>query len=169
LSRRRDVKLLTVYRHGQPLLASAEALAVTMWVGAIWTTGLLVAPVVFDLLDDRVLAGSLAGRLFRVSAFVGLVCGGLLVLVRVLQRGSAQQRDYVLWLAVAMLVVTVIGHFGVQPVLADLRQQASPTPVMQSALAARFALWHAVSGVLYLVQCLAGAALVILRSLPERN
>ncbi len=62
-----------------------------------------------------------------------------------------------------MLALTAAGHFGVQPLLAQLKADALPRQVMESALRDRFSEWHGVSRVLYLVQSLLGIALVILQ------
>ena len=149
------------------VLYAIEALALTAWVGSVWTTGLLVAPTLFSMVKDRQVAGGVAGQLFSATAFIGLICGGLIMLIRYLRGRTSKRRDYILWLVLAMVVITAIGQFGIQPVLAELRQQAFPLPVMQTELGARFAAWHAVSGALYLVQCLAGLVLVVLRASPQ--
>jgi hypothetical protein len=62
-----------------------------------------------------------------------------------------------------MLALAAAGHFGVQPVLAQLKADALPRQVMESALRDRFATWHGVSSALYLVQTLLGIALLILQ------
>ncbi len=61
-----------------------------------------------------------------------------------------------------MLVLTAAGEFGVQPVLAALKEQALPKQVMESVLRDRFATWHGVASGLYVIQSVLGAALVIL-------
>ena len=60
-----------------------------------------------------------------------------------------------------MLCLVLIGQFVLQPVMAELRAQAYPQEVMRSALGNTFAAWHAVARIIYLVQCLLGAVLVI--------
>ena len=65
-----------------------------------------------------------------------------------------------------MLVLASFGQFGIQPLLADLREQAYPQAVMESAFGSRFAFWHVVATVLYLGQCLLGLALVIMQRGP---
>ena len=144
------------------LLDAVQAIAVTFWVGALWTSGLLVAPLLFRMLDDRTLAGSIAGSLFSITTLVGIACGACILIIWFLrQRGRAPQQQFLAWLVVAMLVVALIGQYGIQPVLANLREQAYPQPVMQSTFADSFARWHMISGILYLVQSLLGAGLVI--------
>ncbi len=69
----------------------------------------------------------------------------------------------VFWIVVLMLALTAAGHFGVQPILAQLKADALPRQVMESALRDRFSTWHGVSSALYLVQSLLGIALVILQ------
>ena len=57
------------------------------------------------------------------------------------------------------IALAAAGHFGVQPILAQLKADALPRQVMESALRDRFATWHGVSSALYLVQTLLGIAL----------
>jgi Domain of unknown function (DUF4149) len=138
-------------------------LAVTVWVGALWTIGLLVAPTLFQFVPDRVLAGSIAGRLFTYTALLGIGCGVYLLLFRLVRFGSHAMRHAFLWVALGMLVLTAIGQFGVQPILEGLRQQAFPRQVAETVLRDRFATWHGVASVLYVVECVLGVALVLLQ------
>ena len=143
-------------------LDAVQEIAITLWVGALWTSGLLVAPLLFQTLSDRTLAGSVAGRLFELTAAIGLVCAVCILIIWVVRRRRRESQNYRAWLVVAMLVLTLIGQFGIQPVLATMREQVYPQPVMESALGARFAFWHTAATVVYLFQCLLGAALVVL-------
>lgn len=144
------------------LLDAVQAIAVTFWVGALWTSGLLVAPLLFRMLDDPTLAGTIAGSLFSTTTLIGVACGTCILIVWFLrQRGQTPQHYYLAWLVVAMLAIALIGQYGIQPVLVSLREQAYPQPVMQTAFADSFARWHMVAGILYLVQCLFAAGLVI--------
>ena len=144
-----------------------QAIAVTLWVGTLWSTGALVAPALFRMISDRVLAGNIAGYLFGVTAFIGLACGSCLLLVRLVQDGTGALRQHVFWLVVSMLVLTCASQFGIQPVLAGLREQVYPEQVMQSAVANSFAIWHAVAGILYLVVSVLGLGLVTLVIRPQ--
>ena len=146
------------------VLDAVQAIAVTVWVGALWTSGLVVAPLLFEMLDDRTLAGSVAGRVFELTAWIGLVCGACILFIRFVFRRRRGLHNSVLWLVIAILVLALIGQFGIQPLLAGIREQAYPQPVMQSVLGARFAFWHAVATLIYLAQCLLGAALVVSNS-----
>jgi len=65
------------------------------------------------------------------------------------------------WLVLAMLLLVVIGQFVIQPLLAQLKLDALPAAVMDSAYADQFAAWHGVAGGVYLIECLLGAALVL--------
>jgi hypothetical protein len=124
--------------------------------------GVLVAPALFRLIDDRMLAGDVAGHLFGMAAFIGLACGGSLLILRMIQDRGGAFRQPVFWLVVSMVILVCIGQFGIQPVLAGLREQAYPERVMQSAAADSFAAWHAAAGILYLAQSLLGLVLVTL-------
>ena len=140
---------------------SAASLAITAWAGGLWAIGYLAVPILFRAQPDRQLAGVLAGHMFMVIGYVGIVCGTYLLLYRLAISGKAAVREWVFWLVAAMFVITLLFQFGIQPLMADIKLQAMPQDVMQSALAGRFKMWHGISSVLYLVESLFGAALVI--------
>lgn len=145
-------------------LASAlYSIAVAAWVGGLLAIGLIAAPVLFAQLADRALAGSLAGAMFSVTAWVGLGCGAYLLLFVLFAKGWRAIQSGVFWIVLLMLALTVAGHFGVRPILDQLQADALPRRVMESALRDRFATWHGVSSALYLAQTLLGIMLVILQ------
>lgn len=144
------------------LADALQAVAATLWVGGLWVTGFMVAPVLFSTLPDRSMAGLLAGKLFGLMAWVGIGCALYLLFFRFARYGTAAFRQGVLWLLLLMLLLVCAGEFGVQPVMAALKEQALPKQVMESVFRDRFAVWHGVSSVLYVIQSLLGIALVTL-------
>jgi len=145
-------------------LASAlYSVAVAVWVGGLLAVGLIAAPVLFTQLADRAVAGSLAGGMFSIMAWVGLACGAYLTLFLLFGKGWRAFKSGVFWIVLLMLALTVAGRFGVQPILTQLQADALPRRVMESALRDRFATWHGVSSALYLLQSLLGLALVIVQ------
>jgi hypothetical protein len=145
------------------LAESLYALAITLWVGGLWAIGFIAAPSLFASLKDRVLAGELAGNLFGLIAWVGIACATYLLAYLSVRRGRMVFRSGVFWLVLVMLALALVGHFGIQPILAQLKAEAWPHSVMQSPLRERFAAWHGIAGGLYALQCLLGAALVLLQ------
>ncbi len=139
----------------------AASLAITAWVGGLWATGYLAVPILFRAQPDKQLAGLLAGQMFVVIGYIGIVCGAYLLLYRLFISGKAAVREWVFWLVAAMFVITLLFQFGIQPLMAELKLQAQSPDVMQSALAGRFKLWHGISSILYLVESLLGATLII--------
>ena len=138
-----------------------HGVALTLWVGGLWSIGYLVAPALFHALgSDRQLAGQLAGRLFELIGWVGLACAAYLLLFLLGRLRSAALRRWDFWLLILMLLLTAVGLFGVQPLLAQLKSDALPREVMQSVLRDRFAAWHGVSSILYLLQSFLGLLLV---------
>ncbi|MBK7424430.1 MAG: DUF4149 domain-containing protein [Propionivibrio sp.] len=136
-------------------------ITLTLWVGGLWAIGYLVAPVLFATLADRQLAGLLAGKLFALIGWVGLVSAAYLLLFMLIRLGRSALKRGVFWLLVAMLVLTVLSQFGIQPLLAQLKADALPREVMESVLRDRFAAWHGVSSILYLLQSVLGLLLVV--------
>lgn len=133
-------------------------LAVTAWVGSLWAVGYLAVPVLFQMLPDRMLAGMLAGKMFSLVAWVGIA--GALYLLAYRQAGQAL-RQVPLWLPIAMLLMTLAGEFGIQPVMAGLKAQVYPADIMHTDLAGKFKMLHGIASVSYLVQSLLGALLVL--------
>jgi hypothetical protein len=60
-----------------------------------------------------------------------------------------------------MVLMTVVSHFGIQPLMVQLKADALPREVMESVLRDRFATWHGISSILYLAQSLLGLWLVV--------
>ena len=137
-----------------------QSIALTLWIGAVWSVGLIVAPMLFRVVE-RAHAGVLAGQFFAVVNYVGLGCGAYLLLFRLARFGGQAFAQLFFWSALAMVALTGASQFGVQPILAGIKQQALPMEVMQSILRDRFAAWHGVSSVLYLIECVLGLMMVV--------
>lgn len=132
----------------------------TLWAGALWMTG-ISAYVLFDSLQDKQMAGMLAGKLFTVVSYIGMASGFYLLIQRLVQDGTAALKQAFFWAVLVMLVLVLAGHFGIQPVLEGLKSQAFPADVMQSVFADRFRNWHGVASVAYLVECLLALVMVL--------
>ncbi|HKJ20438.1 MAG TPA: DUF4149 domain-containing protein, partial [Woeseiaceae bacterium] len=52
-----------------------------IWIGSLWTIGVVVAPMLFAVLPDSSLAGLVAGRLFTIEAYISLISAPLLLLL----------------------------------------------------------------------------------------
>ena len=143
-------------------LAAVDLLVVALWSGGLWVSGYLVAPLLFHAAPDRQVAGHLAGVIFTAMAFVGLACAAWLLAYRLGRLGLAALKQGLFWVVLAMAVLVVAGQFGVQPVLAGLKAQALPREVMESVFRDRFATWHGVASVLYVIESLLAVAMVLL-------
>ena len=147
----------------QRLADSLYSLAITLWVGGLWAVGFIVAPSLFASLKDRVLAGELAGNLFGLIAWVGMACAAYLLGHLAVRRRGGLCKSWAFRLVLGMLVLTLAVHFGIQPILAQLKADALPLSVMESAMKSRFVAWHGAATGLYVLQSLLGAALVLLQ------
>ncbi len=131
-----------------------------LWVGGLWAIGYIAAPTLFSELSDRQLAGNLAGELFKWVAWVGIIAGAYLLVFRLGRQGFQALKQAYFWIVLVMLLLTLGQHFGIQPVMQALKDQAMPQAVMESAFRSRFAAWHGVSSVVYLVESVLGLILV---------
>ena len=142
----------------------AEALyfmTITLWVGGMWAIGYIAAPVLFASLGDRQLAGMVAGKLFALIGWIGLGSAAYLLLFLIVRWGGQFFRRGVFWLVLLMGLLVAASQFGIQPLMAQLKADALPREVMESVLRDRFAAWHGISSILYLVQSVLGLWLVV--------
>ena len=133
------------------LLDKARLLVAALWAGSLWAVGYLVAPTLFLSLD-RTLAGSIAGLMFHAEAMLSLGCGaamGLLLFVGT-RDWTPQRRRSVLLIVVAMVMCTVVSHFGLQPMMAAAKAAGD----------SRFGKLHGISSSIYLLQSLLAGWLV---------
>jgi hypothetical protein len=145
------------------LLLRVRLLLATLWVGSLWTVGYLVAPTLFATLSDRVLAGTIAGSMFRIEAWLSIICGAVLIVLIQLtanREEAARRRSWTILIA-AMLACTLTSHFGLQPYMAALRETAGAGAVMGPDARTQFGVLHGISSAIYLMESLLGAALIL--------
>ncbi|MDR2450412.1 MAG: DUF4149 domain-containing protein [Candidatus Accumulibacter sp.] len=136
-------------------------LLVTLWVGGMWTVGYVAAPVLFGTLDDRMLAGEVAGRLFAFVAWIGMGTAGYLLVFLVVRRGRAALRCGLFWVTAVLLACVTTGYFGLQAEMAALKADVGSMDVMESASRERFAMLHGAASAIYLAQSVLGAWLAV--------
>lgn len=138
--------------------AIGERILLTLWIGGMWTVGFVVAPTLFQMLDDRAVAGQVAGRLFTIISFIGLGAGGLLLVGQLLGRDIPWLHNWRVWLLAGMLLMIVLGQFVLQPMMAELKAAGLTEG---SPAAQRFGLLHGGASLLFLINSLLGLALVV--------
>jgi len=148
----------------QVLWTAFESLLVTLWVGSLWAVGYIAAPILFNVLDDRALAGTLAGQMFTVVAWLGIVAGSAFLLGNlVVEKAPVRWRVIVVS---GMLVLVMIGHFVLQPMIAELRAAGIPEG---SSAAAEFGRLHGIASILYVLTSLLGLVLVLFSPLAGQD
>lgn len=138
------------------MLQISERFLLTVWVGGMWAIGYIVAPTLFSMLEDRSLAGAIAGRLFTIVSYVGLISGVILLGGLLFSSGMQAFQAWRSWLLVGMLCLIVVGQFVLQPKMAALKIAG-----IEGEAVAQFAMLHGIASILFLVNSLAGLALVI--------
>jgi hypothetical protein len=135
-------------------------IVITLWVGGLWITG-FSAYTLFQTVSNKITAGSIAGSLFTTMSYIGLASGFFLLMQRVAEFGTNALKQTYFWAALVMLLLVMAGHFGIQPLLAQMKAEALPNDVMNSVFASRFSTWHGIASIAYLIECLLGLVLVL--------
>ncbi len=146
------------------LVSVSERVLLTLWVGGMWSIGYLVAPMLFNMLDDRRLAGTIAGALFSVISYIGLVAGALLLFAGLYAAGRRWYASWRIWSLLAMMFLIMVGEFGLRPEMTALRDAGL---VEGTKAAACFARLHGMSSVLFLFNSLMGLVLIVFGVVPR--
>jgi len=145
------------------MLGRVRLLVATLWAGSLWTIGFIVAPTLFGTLSDRVLAGNIAGSMFRAEAWLSIACALILLALLQWSPGALElkRRRLLAALVLAMLVCALLSHFGISPLMAELKAQAQGSSgIMDEAMRSRFGLLHGVSTLIFAVQSLLAGVLI---------
>jgi hypothetical protein len=134
-------------------LLAGERILLTLWVGSLWAIGYIAAPALFAELEDRALAGRLAGAMFEIVAYIGMLCAVLLLLSNQV-RNPGRRLNWRAFVLSVMLVLVIAGQFVVAPMIAEIR-------VVESSASSAFAWLHGVASSAYLITSLLGLALVV--------
>jgi Domain of unknown function (DUF4149) len=114
----------------------ARRLLLAVWAGLLLATGAVAAPTLFAVLDDRHLAGRVAGSLFRVTTMVSAGIAALLVILAAGAKNPGSPRRAAGAVGPAILLAASV--WLVRPLLEAAR-----------GAGAAFGAWHAVSSALY--------------------
>jgi len=140
------------------MLAISERIFLTLWVGGFWAIGFVAVPSLFNMLvDDKQMAGMLAGQMFKAIFVVGLVCCLALLLSQCSQAKQAVIKSWRAWLILLSIVFVMITFFYLQPSMAELKTIGL---VEGSEQQQQFKLFHSISSSLYLIVSLIGLSLV---------
>ena len=145
------------------MLARLRLLVATLWAGSLWTIGFIVAPTLFATLSDRVLAGNIAGSMFRAEAWLSIACAVVLLALLQWSPGALEpkRRRLLGALVLSMLVCALLSHFGISPLMAELKAQTQGSSgIMDEAMRSRFGMLHGVSTLIFAVQSLLAGVLI---------
>ncbi|HHI94282.1 MAG TPA: DUF4149 domain-containing protein [Gammaproteobacteria bacterium] len=137
--------------------AGAERVALTFWVGGLWIAGYVVAPSLFASMEDRQLAGRMAGQIFQLVSYIGLAVGAGLLLSLIIQEGGRWLRDSRARIVLLMLVLVALGVGVLVPMMHELKLVGIAPGSEQ---AAQFARLHGAASILHLINSLLGLWLV---------
>ena len=136
------------------MFQTSEKILLTIWIGGMWAIGYIVTPVLFQMLDKTV-AGQVAGQLFSIMSYIGIFSAVTLI-INVLVKQGFSSRHWQLWVLIAMLIIIMVAQFVIQPMMEELKIAG-----LSENNASQFGRLHGTASVLFLMNSLAGLALVI--------
>lgn len=127
------------------ILRTLEYLALSIWVGSDVFLSFIVAPGAFSVIASRDQAGAIVGYSLTRLHWMGVVCGVLILLIRILRvRSLASLTSPAAGCVVLMILLTVVSQFAVSPKMAALRGRMGSIEATAAAspLLAEFSRWH---------------------------
>ena len=154
------------------ILRTIEFLSLSVWLGSDVFLSFVVAPGTFRILASRDQAGAIVGFALWRMHFIGVVCGTVVLLARLLRtRTLASLVTPAALCVVLMILLTVVSQHAVSPKMAALRVQMGSiqATAADSPLLAEFSRLHRISVTLESGVLLAGFAAMYLmvRELPS--
>jgi len=144
---------------------AVEFLALSIWLGSDVFLSFVVAPGAFSVLAGRDQAGAIVGYSLTRMHWIGVICGVLLLLVRVARtRTVASLAAPAALCVLLMILLTVASQLALSPKMAALRVQMGSiqATAADSPLLAEFSRLHRVSVALESGVLLAGFAALYL-------
>jgi hypothetical protein len=143
------------------VLANARLLLAALWAGSVWGVSYLAAPSAFAVLDSTQ-AGAVVGVMLTREAWLSIALAVLLTLLAMRSSDlDAKRRRWLYGCIAGMLACSLVVYLGLQPVMAAIREAAGPGGVRASPQWGTFAALHGVSQLLYLIESVLGAVLVV--------
>jgi uncharacterized membrane protein len=130
------------------LLRTIEFLGLACWLGSDVFLSFVVAPGAFSVLASRDQAGAIVGYSLTRMHWMGIVCGVVILLVRVLRIRSLIALVAPVALCVMLMIfLTVISQLAVSPKMAGLRVRMGSIEATTEGnpLLAEFARLHTIS------------------------
>jgi hypothetical protein len=143
------------------ILRSVEFLCLSLWVGGVVFLSFVVAPGAFSILPGRDIAGTMVSYALGRLHVMGLVCGFVFLLARLVRlRGLAGFAAPVVLAVILMITLTAVSQFAVSPRMARLRTEMGPVEktAPQNPLHVQFDRLHRRSVALETCVLLAGIA-----------
>ncbi len=147
------------------ILRTIEFLSLSVWLGSDVFLSFVVAPGAFRILGSRDQAGAIVGFALWRMHFIGVVCGIVILLARLLRMKTfAGLVTPAVFCVVLMIALTVVSQHAVSPKMAALRVKMGSiqATAADSPLLAEFSRLHRISVSLESGVLLAGFAAMYL-------
>ena len=135
-------------------------LFLSICAGSLWWM-IIVAKVLFDKIPTAFLAGVVAGQLFHYLNYFSIGMSVLIFFHLFKYHGWSFIKSSQFWLILFIAMIVLINFFGIQPTLEALKINAQPKEVMESIFADRFAMWHGISSISFLIQTILVTVLML--------
>jgi len=105
-------------------------LSLVVWIGGLIFFSFVLAPTVFAVLPTRQLAGSVVSRSLGIMHWMAITCGVVFAITSMIDsrivNGVAEPLAARNLIVYAMIILTLVGMFGIASRMLALREQMNP-------------------------------------------
>jgi len=134
------------------------ALLSAIWLGMHIGFGYIVAPIIFtrlqNLPDGKMMAGNIAGSLFHIVNWVGLLAWLLIFLIAKDSNRQTYQRTRLPFWTGLLLGLLAINEWLITPVIEAIK--TNQTNWLHNLIGGRMGLWHGMSSIIHLIIAVIG-------------
>ena len=141
-------------------IAQITKLAMTFWVGGTLTIGFVVVPLLFKSLDE-ITAAVLAGQLFNINAYIGIVALLLALINLVVSEKFRVAKLRKFWYVLIMTAILIINYFAIFPIIVRLRSTLIDVANRVIIHSTSFNFWHSLSAILFLIISILGVLYIL--------
>jgi hypothetical protein len=143
-------------------ITQLSKLAMTFWVGGTLTVGIVVVPLLFKSVDE-ITAATLAGQIFNINAYIGIVSLFLAIIDQGLANRFTLFKLRKFWYLITMMGILVINYFAIFPIIVRLRTTLLDMANHVIIHSSSFSFWHSLSAILFVITCILGVLYILER------
>lgn len=148
--------LLNPKKHDIISIYQFSKISITLYLGGIWTIGIVVLPLLFHTLDP-ITASELTSQILNITAYIGIIALIINLIDVIKNHKFALFKTKKFWYIIVMSSILIVNYFAIFPIVYNLRHKLSI--IAHQVIASQnniFDFWHSLSAIFFIINCIIG-------------